>query len=225
MTARTLRKWFRRVRLRVPSRGRQVLAGAAVAAVLLGGFLFWINRRLQPELESLAAAQVSSAVTAAVNDAIAAGIAEENISYDDMVTIETDEHGRVTVLKSNMAQANLLRAHLLAAALQEVSGLAARTFSIPVGNLTKIELLSGKGPAIKVRILSAGSANAVFRNSFTAAGVNQTLHQVILDVDVTVSLLLPGRTLKTAVSIPVCVAETVIVGQVPDTYLQLERGS
>lgn len=225
MAVQTLRRWLRRFRLPTLARRKRALAGVAAAAALLGGFLLWMDRRLRPELEALAAAQVSSAVTAAVNDAIVAGIAEENISYDDMVTIETDEHGRVTVLKSNMAQANLLRAHLLSAALEEVSGLSARTFSIPVGNLTKTELLSGKGPGIKVRLLSAGSANASFRNSFTAAGVNQTLHRVILDVDVTVSVLLPGGTLETAVSIPVCVAETVIVGQVPDTYLQLERGS
>lgn len=216
---------IRRRRRRIPVQKKEILISAILAFLLLGCFLLWMDRRLRPELEAMAAAQVSSAVTAAVNDAIVAGIAEENISYDDMVTIETDEHGRVTVLKSNMAQANLLRAHLLAAALEEVSGLSARTFSIPVGNLTKTELLSGKGPGIKVRLLSAGSANASFRNSFTAAGVNQTLHRVILDVDVTVSVLLPGGTLETAVSIPVCVAETVIVGQVPDTYLQLERGT
>lgn len=225
MDLRSLAVKIRRQRRQLPVRKKEIFVSAALALLMLGGFLLWMNRQLRPELESLAVAQVNSAVTAAVNDAIVMGIAEENISYDDMVTIETDEHGRVTVLKSNMAQANLLRARLLAAALREVSGLAARTFSIPVGNLTKMELLSGKGPGIRVRILSAGSANAVFRNSFTAAGVNQTLHQVILDVDVKVSVLFPGRTLETAVSIPVCVAETVIVGQVPDTYLQLERGS
>lgn len=225
MDLRALGAYIRRQRRRMPVRGKEIFASAVLAAALLGAFLLWINHRLGPELEALAAAQVRSAVTAAVNNAVVTGIAEENISYDDMVTIETDEQGRVTVLKSNMAQVNLLRTHLLAAALEEVSGLTTRTFSIPMGNLTKTELLSGKGPGIKIRILSAGSASAAFRNSFTAAGVNQTLHQVILDVEVTVSILLPGGTAETAVSIPVCVAETVIVGQVPDTYLQLERGS
>lgn len=225
MVPRSLGAYIRRQRRRIPVQGKEILVSAALALLLLGGFLLWMNRQLRPELESLAVAQASSAVTAAVNDAIVNGIAEENISYDDVVTIETDEHGRVTVLKSNMAQANLLRAHLLAAALEEVSALTTRTFSIPIGNLTKTELLSGKGPRIKVRLLSTGSANAVFHNSFTAAGVNQTLHQVILDVNVTICILLPGGTLETEVSIPVCVAETVIVGQVPDTYLQLERGS
>lgn len=225
MVLRDLSAYIRHCRRRVPIRSRGVFSGAVLAAVLLVGFLFWANSRLRPELEALAVAQACSAVTTAVNDAIVSGIAEEDISYDDMVTIETDEHGRVTVLKSNMAQANLFRAHLLAAALEEVSELTTRTFSIPMGNLTQNDFLSGKGPGIKTKILSAGSADAVFRNSFTAAGVNQTLHQIILDVHVTVSILLPGGTVEAQVSIPVCVAETVIVGQVPDTYLQLERGS
>ena len=70
-------------------------------------------------------------------------------------------------------------------------------------------------------MLSAGAAGAVYRNEFTAAGVNQTLHRVLLEVSVTVRILLPGRILEASVTSPVCIAETVIVGQVPGTYLQL----
>lgn len=201
------------------------LLGALLAGALLAAFLFWVNGRIRPLLEALAVAQVSNAVTAAVNDAVAAGITEQAVTYDDMVTVETDAAGRATVLKSNMARANLLRAQLLSAALDQVSDLSERDFSIPVGNLLGPDFLSGRGPGVKLEVLSAGSAQASFQNRFTAAGVNQTLHQIILEIDVTVRILLPGETLETVVSTPVCVAETVIVGQVPETYLQLERGA
>lgn len=231
MAARTLRRWLRRFRLsapfrlRTPFRGRRILAGAAAAAVLLVCLLGWFNHRLRPVLESLAVAQVSGAVTAAVNDAIAAGIARWELSYNDIIQVETDRDGHVAALKSDMARANLLRSQLLSAALEQVAGLTARDFSVPVGSLTDIDLLAGKGPRLKVRLLSAGDADAAFRNEFTAAGVNQTLHQVMLDITVTVTILLPGERLEAVVTAPVCVAQTVIVGQVPDTYLQLERGA
>ena len=225
--------WRRRsVRyMRRPSRRRRESGGTAasdglwlsvlLAGALLGALVLWFDRQLCPVLEILAETEVRNAVTAAVGEAISDGIVENKVSYDDIITVETDESGRVTALKSNMAGANLLRSRLLEAALEEVSGLSQRDFSIPMGNLLGVDVLSGRGPGVRVTVLSAGAAGAEYRNEFTAAGVNQTLHRVLLEITVTVRILLPGRTLETTTSTPVCIAETVIVGQVPETYLNL----
>ena len=195
-----------------------VLAGA-----LLAGFFSVVNARIRPILTAMAVTQISNAVTAAINDAIADGITSEHVSYSDMVLVETDANGRATVLTSNLEQANLLRSELLSLVLEAVSQLSMEDFSIPVGNLTDIDLFSGRGPAITIQVLSTGAASASFEHEFTSAGVNQTLHQIMLDVDVTVQILLPGQTMELPVSTQVCVAETVIVGEVPGTYLQLEQ--
>lgn len=217
--------WRRRpLRWRGPQ-GNGAVLSVLLALLLLVMLIGWVNRRLRPVLSAMAVSRVSNAVTAVVHNAISAGIEREQVSYDDMVSIETDENGRVTVLKSNMARANLLRTGLLAAALEEVSALSEVDFSIPLGNLTGLDFLSGKGPGVKVRVLSVGAASAAFENAFLDAGVNQTLHQIMLNITVTVEVLLPGETLETVVSTPVCVAETVIVGQVPETYLHIGEGS
>ena len=79
-------------------------------------------------------------------------------------------------------------------------------------------LLAGRGPSISVRMESVGSSSAWFENEFTSAGINQTKHQIVLNIDVAVSILLPGFSTATVVSNAVTVAETVIVGSVPDTY-------
>ena len=194
-----------------------------LAAGLLIVFFAAVNSRIRPILTAMAITQTSNAVTEAVNDAVAEGIAEEHISYDDMVTVETDTNGRATVLTSNLEQANLLRVELLTRVLDAVSALAEEDFSIPLGNLTDVDLFSGRGPDIHLRVLSTGAASASFSHSFTDAGVNQTLHQILLDVSVTVQILLPGQTLELPVSTQLCVAETIIVGEVPGTYLQLEQ--
>ena len=94
----------------------------------------------------------------------------------------------------------------------------ARELSIPVGSLTGSALLAGRGPRIKVRMESVGSSSARFENEFTSAGINQTNHRIVLHIDVSVAILLPGFTTATQVSNAVTVAETVIVGTVPDTY-------
>lgn len=208
-----------------PGQGVELLPSVLLAVLMLGALVFWANRQLRPVLRALAVSEISSAVTGAVNDAVAASLAEEAVSYDDMVHIETDENGRAAVLKSDMVRVNQLRTRLLSAALEEVAGLSVRDFSIPMGNLLGLDFLSGRGPKIKVEVLSAGTASADFQNEFSAAGVNQTLHRIMLELDVTVQILLPGESLEAVVPTRVCVAETVIVGQVPETYLQLERGA
>lgn len=205
-------------------RGSSLWISVLLAGAMLGALVLWFDRQLRPVLETLAEAEIQNAVTAAINDAISAWIADNAVTYDEIVTVETGEDGRVTALKSNMAGANLLRSRLLAAALTEVSDLSERDFSVPLGNLLGLDFLSGRGPGIRAAVLSAGEARADWRNEFTAAGVNQTLHRVLLEICVTVRIILPGRTLEATIVSPVCIAETVIVGQVPGTYLQVERG-
>ena len=102
--------------------------------------------------------------------------------------------------------------------LRRLTEVSTSELEIPLGTLTGSALLAGRGPRLFVRMQAVGSANAVFRNQFTSAGINQTRHQIFLDVDVYMSILLPGMKTSTKVTNEIAVAETVIVGSVPDTY-------
>ena len=102
--------------------------------------------------------------------------------------------------------------------LERLSEVSSSELSIPVGTLTGSSLLAGRGPSIHVRMQAVGSAKASLRNAFTSAGINQTRHQVLLDVSVTMSILLPGFITDAQVTSEIAVAETVIVGGVPNTY-------
>ena len=113
---------------------------------------------------------------------------------------------------------NHLQSCILDLILERISQVSARDLSIPVGSLTGSALLAGRGPRITVRMESVGSSTAWFENAFASAGINQTRHEIVLHVDVSVSILLPGFTTATRVSNAVTVAETIIVGMVPDTY-------
>jgi len=91
---------------------------------------------------------------------------------------------------------------------------------IPIGSLFLPELFSGKGPAIPVHILAIRNSDASFSSNFTQAGINQTLHQLIMLVSVDVAILVLGQTASFTITSEVVVAETVIVGDVPNTFLQ-----
>lgn len=193
------------------------LLGIALALALIAA----LDAQLRPVLDAMATAKVQNAVTQTLDGAIADEIAQRDIIYSDIITMEKDGTGRITALTSNMGVLNGLRTGILGSVIQAIDTLDTKQLAIPAGNLTGIDFLSGRGLSLPVDVVSVGSAHAEFVNQFSDAGINQTRHQILLDVTVTVDILLPGGTLRRDVSAQVPVAETVIVGSVPDTYLQL----
>ena len=173
---------------------------------------------LKPVLTSLATARVSNTVngivTAAVNETVYRG----DVDYDRLISFEKDNEGRITAVKSNMAEFNRLQSAIIDKVLEKLSEVTTKELSVPVGTLLGSPFLAGRGPLIRVRMQSVGSSSAHFENAFTSAGINQTKHQIYLVVDVYVSILLPGYSTVTQVSNEITVAETVIVGGVPQTY-------
>ena len=207
--------FYRRRRL-----DRRMLVRALARSVVVGLLTLVITAAVQmrPLLASLATTKVSNTVTRIVSEAVYQAIEDGEIRYDGLVTFEKDETGQITAVRSNMAAFNHLQADILDTILTRIDQVSARELSIPVGTLTGFSLLAGRGPRISVRMESVGSSEANFHNEFVSAGINQTKHQIILTVDVSVSILLPGFTTATKVSNSFIVAETVIVGSVPDTY-------
>ena len=180
--------------------------------------LFIAATQMRPLLESMATTRVSNTVTRIVSEAVYEAIEKGELQYDGLVSFEKDTEGHITAVQSNMAAFNHLQAEILDTVLTRISQVPTGDLSIPIGSLTGSTLLAGRGPRITVRMESVGSSEANFRNAFTSAGINQTKHQIILTVDVSVSVLLPGFRTATKVSNSFIVAETVIVGTVPDTY-------
>lgn len=194
----------------------RALAFLATAAVLT--LALTATARMRPLLESLATTRVSNAVTRIVTEAVDEAVQSGDIRYETLTTLEKDSEGRITALHSNMAAFNRLQADILDVVLARIDQVSARELSIPVGTLTGSALLAGRGPRVSVRMESVGSSTAWFENQFISAGINQTRHNIVLHIDVDVSILLPGFTAVTRVSNSFTVAETVIVGSVPDTY-------
>ena len=199
---------------------RQALARLLlfVGMTLVLATAVYATAQLRPLLESMATTRVSNTVNRIVFEAVNEAIESGEITYDQLISFEKDNDGKITAVHSNMAACNRLQVEILDIILARIDQVSARELSIPVGSLTGSALLAGRGPQIKVRMESVGSSSARFENEFTSAGINQTNHRIVLHIDVSVAILLPGFTTATQVSNAVTVAETVIVGTVPDTY-------
>lgn len=170
-------------------------------------------------VRELAQTQVMNATSDLTNDAIAKQIENGNITYDRIVYFEKDLDGRITALKTNISEINRLKTDILFIINDEILELDASDIAIPLGSIFLPELFSGKGPGLPVHILSIRNADADFASNFTEAGINQTLHQVKMLVSVDVTVLVLGSTVSFSTESEVVVAETVIVGSVPGTYL------
>lgn len=188
-----------------------VLCSAAVLAAVA-------MSQMKSLLTRIAVSRVTNAVNQIVSDSVDAAIAEGKFDYDRMVSFEKDNDGKITAVKSNMPEFNRLQSAILAEVLNRIDQVSSQNLSIPLGSLTGSNLLAGRGPLITVRMQSIGSSQADLNNAFESAGINQTKHQILLNIDVYVSILMPGFRTATKISNSLVVAETIIVGSVPDTY-------
>ena len=188
--------------------------------VFSGMILLMFRSRYREIIQELAETQVKNTTSDLPNDAIAKQIADGVIQYDRIVFFEKDLDGRITALKTNMSEINRLKTDILNIINDEILALDTSDIGIPLGSFFLPELLSGRGPVIPVNVLSIRNSDAAFSSNFVQAGINQTLHQLIMLVSVDVSVLTLGHTSSFTITSEVVIAETVIVGSVPNTFLQ-----
>lgn len=189
---------------------------------VLSGVALTVQITLRPIVERLAMARVNYIAGRAINDAINDQIVEGDINYDTLIQLEKDTEGHITALKTNMIVINQFKATILGVVLEKIQDTDRSLLQVPLGNIFNNALLSGRGPGIPIVIVPVGSADAKFISALTAAGINQTRHQIIVEVTVHMSVLLPGFRASSDVSSQVNIAETIIVGTVPEAYTYLE---
>lgn len=210
------------------SRRRDWAPGQLAASIILGIALaaFLIHRvglAVRPQLLALAQAKLRNQLTMVSNETVANVLAQEALDYSDMVVMEPGPGGGIATITTETVRLNNLKSTVLTQIVSQVENLDTHSLGVPLGALTGMEFFAGAGPDLPVQVLSVASAEGAYRNDFVSAGINQTLHRVMLDITVTAEVLMPGGIVETVVSTPVCVAETIIIGQVPQTYLELRQ--
>ena len=199
---------------------RRMIQRCLMALILLLAVFLLLRDQYDRVIQSLARTQITNTTSDLTNDAIARQISEGDIRYDRIVYFEKDLEGRITAPKTNMSEVNRLKTDILNIINDEILALDTLDLGIPLGSLILPQFFSGKGPVIPVRILSIRNSDAVFASNFSQAGINQTIHQLTMVVSIDVAMLVLGKTGSFTVTSEVVVAETVIVGEVPQTFLQ-----
>ncbi len=203
-------------------RKRRRRAAALLALLLIAAFfagLLVLQRRLRPLAEELAAAVVENRASDIINDAVGDILSRGEIDYDRLILLEKNVDGAITALRTNMLEINRLKVLILNEVGARSAQLSDDELTIALGSLIAPSFFTGRGPGIPVRIVGVASNDAEFSGRLTSAGINQTLHQIVLNVGLTVTVVLPTGAVAVQTNTEVVVAETVLVGTVPDSFV------
>ena len=188
----------------------------ALIAILL---FFYFQRNVTRVLISISEATMRASTTIAVNDAVYYTLSDE-MRYEDLVKIERDSAGNIVAVASNPLKINKIARDTASISQSNLKNLSLNGIPVPLGALTGIEAFAGLGPSIHFRIIPVSSVSCGFSSKFESVGINQTKHSIYLNVIADISIVMPSRTENFAVTTDVLVGESVIVGSVPDAYLQ-----
>lgn len=179
---------------------------------------------LTPTILAIAKAYAEQIAVTAIQDAVNDKIAK-NVEYKDLIFIRTDNRGRVVLMQANTIKINSLAAEATLDIQKNLVKLEGRAVHIPLGQVLKSQLLAAYGPKIRVTLVPIGAVKVKVIDDFQQAGINQTRHRLYLNVSTRVKIVIPLVSDYMEVSSQVPVAETIIVGEVPQTYLNLDLGN
>lgn len=221
---RSLRLYSNYYRKPMP-RAQRILFFIVTLFLLLLTVVSIIFIQLRPLIFKMAKTAVTDVVGIEVNDVITEETLSGSFDYSKLVTLEKDNAGNIAALVMNTAMINTLQTRISKGVFKYVSNEIINDLKIPIGNVIGSVLFSGWGPNITIKILSVADVDTKFTNSFEEAGINQTRHEIYLDVWVDIDIMVPGYEAETiTVTTQVAVAETVIVGKVPNVYANMGDG-
>lgn len=190
-----------------------ILISICIGLFLASISVRWINGILRPQMAALAEVRICNQITQIANQAVR----ETLLMYQNCRMTETDvlDDGTLTVLSVDPVLMNQIRLSVTDAINSEIYALDQGQLDIPLGSVTGLDLLSGMGPGVPVHVLSVSSVSADFRSELQSAGINQTLHRMMLEVEVSTRLLLSSYRTEVSVRVPICITENVIIGKIP----------
>ena len=187
-------------------------------ALILVGLFFLADLSFRPIVETVNAYECHAAVTRIINDAVLEVLEKENTEYSKLVNLTTNSEGEVTSVESNVMNINMLKTNISQKIEREIERLSAIEIQIPIGTLTGVQLLHGKGFTVGMSVRPIGYVTTSIISEFTQAGINQTCHRIIIEINADVDAIIPGFVSDVPVTTSITAAETIIVGRVPQAY-------
>lgn len=196
---------------------------AIIAIVIVfNSFLYLLQKRIFPTVLDIAEIVMRSEAIKVINEETMR-VYEENFNYDDIVKIEKDSDGNITMIRSDTIKQNKLTAEVVLACNERLQNLGEIGTKVPIGYITNNVFFYRVGPKIEVKMEQIGNINTSYDSVFESAGINQVRHKIYLDIEVKMRLIVPLASKDIELSSEIPVSETIIVGKIPDTSVNIGR--
>lgn len=202
---------------------RKIAAICLVLFLIMGVFIF-LDRRVRPTLFSIAEVEVTQMAIEAINKTVQEEVTQNDINYQDFITVHRDYNGRVALMQANTVRINQLAADITLDVQDELRALEGKKVSVPLGQILGSYILSGIGPRVNIRIHPMGTVHVDVVDKFEHAGINQTRHKIYFNFDTMVRVVIPIYSGEVEVATKVLVAESIIVGDVPEAVINFPGG-
>ena len=196
-----------------------------VFIVIIITLLVIIDIQVRPLVKSVAENQAKLSAASTINSEVVAELSSKSDYYTDLISVKTDSSGKVLAVTTDSQKVNMLRSSVASNIQKKMPTTKPLRVGVPLGTLTGIELLMGRGPLINMKISIPGNISTEIKSDFAQAGINQTKHQIYIFIEAQVYAFIPGYPVTTAVSTNILISETVIVGEVPNVYADIGASS
>ena len=209
----------KRPRKKVVKKNIFALLFVFVLALLLGWGYF--QKNVTRVLLSISEATMRASTTIAVNDAVYYTLSDE-MRYDDLVSVTRNERGEIIAVSANALKINQIARDTASISQANLKNLSLNGIPVPLGALSGFEALAGVGPTVNFKIIPVSSVTCDFSSEFKSVGINQIKHSIYLNVLADISIVMPSRTQNLEVKTDILVGEFIIVGSIPEMYLQTD---
>ena len=190
--------------------------------LLLTAAVIAMEQNLSQTMLDMAFARAYSMAVETINRAVKQAMGQ-GVTYEELIDAQMDAQGRVSMLRANTMRMNELASQTTLLAERELGSAENQVVEIPLGAALGVSFLSGFGPRLEVQILPVGAVHTSFDTEFETAGINQTRHKIFLNLRATVSLIVPTGSQLVEVTSTVPIAESIIVGEVPESFVDVNN--
>ena len=186
--------------------------------LLLTAAVIAMEQNLSQTMLDMAFARAYSMAVETINRAVKQAMGQ-GVTYEELIDAQMDAQGRVSMLRANTMRMNALADRAGDAALRKLETVSAQKVYVPLGAALGLTLFAGSGPRIPISIVPVGTVQTDFETEFEACGINQTRHKVYLQLSASIRIVIPTGAKTTNVSANMLVAESIIIGKVPESFV------
>ena len=217
-----MKYYTKKPKMRFQIKHPKLILGIIAICVLFNSILYFFDKNILPAVLTIGEEQLKREATEIINEA-ALDIYSNQFDYSDMIIIEKDNDGNITMLRADTVKLNYLSSKLILASNDKFGKLQEMGLEVPLGYMTKNLVFYNLGPKVNIKMTQIGNITSSYESVFESAGINQTRHKIYLNVNMKMKIVVPLNSRDVEVACQIPVAETIIVGKIPNTAIELNK--